>query len=140
MRTQTLRTTSVAIMLLFGAVALLLWIRSPKGINSIECEDRELQKLIAPDGVREGIVVERNCGATTDYSTVVLARTQQSERNNSDEDMLVAFGGRCKVNLQWKASALEIRYDSRCSKFTKRNKHNVVYTTVPDDLSQSPLR
>ena len=35
------------------------------------CANAEQQRVVSPDGHREAVVFERDCGATTDYSTQV---------------------------------------------------------------------
>jgi hypothetical protein len=98
------------------------------------CGNEVLQDVPSPDGRRHAVTFERDCGATTDFSTQVSvltkARSIAGGGNvfvvDSDHGKAAAGpGGGPNVTVRWvDARTLEIRYDSRSRIFTQQVRHD----------------
>jgi hypothetical protein len=76
-----------------GAVALGLFLAS-------DCEDTVKIEAKSPDGKYVATLYERDCGATTDFSTVVNLRVS-SARFKGDDLGVVVLKGQHKLDLAW---------------------------------------
>src|SRR4051812_7395464 len=64
------------------------------------CTDTIKTEVKSPDGNYAATLYERDCGATTDFSTIVNIRAGSS-KFNSDENVIFVAKGTHKVNLMW---------------------------------------
>jgi hypothetical protein len=76
-----------------GAVALGLFLAS-------DCEDTIKTEVKSPDGKYVATLYERDCGATTDFSTIVNLR-DSSASFNGDDLGIVIVKGQHKLDLIW---------------------------------------
>ena len=72
---------------------------STTGCFSLLCAEELITEIKSPDQRRIATEVIRNCGATTDYGTVVEVRWVSSQR--ADSDVVFFVNGRAKVQLNW---------------------------------------
>jgi hypothetical protein len=63
------------------------------------CSDEIIARVRQPHGVLEATALVRNCGATTDYSTLVELRNVQSWAE--PEDVLAVNGDARGVRISW---------------------------------------
>lgn len=78
------------------------------------CEDDVRNRTISPNGNYVARELVRNCGATTDYSTLV--KVSQSEAYSDDEDVVFVARYDQEIRLIWKNdSILQIACDG-CKK------------------------
>jgi hypothetical protein len=76
-----------------GIVALGLFLAS-------DCEDTVKTELKSPDGKYVATLYERDCGATTDFSTIVNLR-DSSASFKGDDLGIVIVKGQHKLDLVW---------------------------------------
>ena len=86
--------TSTTKMLLLAAIALL----GLAGCNN--CENSLKSESNSPDGRLVARTSERNCGATTDFSTIVNVQSS-SAKYDSNEGMLFVAKGRYEISTKW---------------------------------------
>jgi hypothetical protein len=136
------------VFLIPSAAALLVWwfLRAFDWDGS-SCGDHILQDIQSPDGRRHAVVFERDCGATTDFTTQVsvltLGRSVNGGGNvfvtDSDHGKAAAGpGGGPNVTVRWlDKRTLEIRYDARARIFSQDSRHDdteiryIADTTAP---------
>jgi len=63
------------------------------------CDDEVLSELRSPDGKYVASVMERNCGATTDYVSHVTVRPSDSMMRQGDDVLVVEY--RQDIRLAW---------------------------------------
>ncbi len=75
-------------------------------ITACTCNNQTTASAISTQGEHSATVAIRNCGATTDYSTVVLLDRPWCE---GGDKVLVAYEGRVPIRVRWKtATTLEV--------------------------------
>lgn len=109
------------------------------------CENATISEAVSPDGSLKAVVFERDCGATTGFSTQVsLLKASDSLPDSSgnlfdaDDDHGKAAsgpGGGPKVQLQWESNTrLRISFDPKARVF-KQTTHlysvDVIYSPLP---------
>jgi hypothetical protein len=98
--------TMILILLIvgLGTVAVGLFLAS-------DCEDTIKTEARSPDGKYAATLYERDCGATTDFSTIVNLRVS-SARFNADELGVVILKGQHKLDLVWDGNTkLQLKCD-----------------------------
>lgn len=96
--------------------AALYALRSGTSLNLSSCSDKLSGESKSGDGRYLAASFERNCGATVDFSTIVVLRPA-NEPFDSDIDPAVVFKGQCKVGFEWGAATLAISYPAACEPF-----------------------
>lgn len=66
-----------------------------------ECGDTIKAEVSSPDGRYVAAVFERNCGATTDYSTLVTLRETSQPFAPKKQGWVLALSGQVDVTLAW---------------------------------------
>ena len=88
--------------IVFITVLLLASIQQV-GCTFFPCNDDIKSESRSPDGKYVAALYERNCGATTNFSTIVNIRNSSSKFNR-DEDIVLVVKGRHQISLVWKDS------------------------------------
>jgi hypothetical protein len=102
----------VCLAMLNGAVLSDAGCHKPALVFS--CEDTVLKEETSPNRRYTVTVFERDCGATTDYSTIVSVRTFK-ERFDADKGRIFIVNGREPIVVAWQSeTSLTIRCPS-CS-------------------------
>jgi hypothetical protein len=65
------------------------------------CEDNATIEAVSPGGRYVATVFERNCGATTDYSTNVSLREAKEASDTSSQTPIFTVTGQPAIALQW---------------------------------------
>ena len=81
--------------LFFGFVCSLIWLASCG-----PCSDTPRSRVVSADGRLVANVYERNCGATTDLSSMVNVQNA-SDKFNGDEGRLFVAKGRYDISVIW---------------------------------------
>jgi hypothetical protein len=99
-----------------------------------DCKNVILQDAASPDGRRHAIVFQRDCGATTDFSTQVSVLTKDRTASDGGNVFVVDSdhgnapatpGGGPNVIVQWlDTRTLEVHYDSRGRIFSQESRHD----------------
>lgn len=85
-----------------------------------DCEDKVKLESVSPDGRFAATVIERDCGATTDYSTLVNLRVASEPLTTSRESLVLALFGKQTIGLVWEGdSHLTIRFP-KVDTFTRK--------------------
>lgn len=71
------------------------------------CDNRVVQRSLSPDGSREAVVFERNCGATTGYSTQISLMSPGKDPANAGNLFIELDGER---RLVWNDAAAAVRW------------------------------
>jgi len=104
------------------------------------CTNEEIARFPSPDGMLEAVLFERNCGASTDFSTqVTIVRAGFSMTNQAGDAFVAdanhgsakrAWWGGPAVELRWlDSNTLLIRYDEAARVIASPKA--VVVSTVP---------
>jgi len=107
------------------------------------CANEEVQRIASPDGKLEAVIFERDCGATTDFSTQVSVCVAGGALANDGGNVFIADGdhgralqaawGGPAVEVRWLDNAsLNISYDSHARVFAQHETVAVdgIHTTV----------
>jgi len=111
---------------LFTAVALCAGFIL--GCDPDPCANEEIQTITSPDGKHKAIVFQRDCGATTGFSTQVSLLRFSDRLPKSAGNTFIADtdhgkapagpGGGPDVNAQWTSgNELVVKYDKRARVF-----------------------
>lgn len=79
-----------------SAAALLACLMSGCGL----CSDEVASEVVSPDGVLAATWFVRNCGATTDFSSIVSVH-RKSEGYRDDQDIVFVVAGRAHLVITW---------------------------------------
>jgi hypothetical protein len=71
------------------------------GILGPRCSDVIVREYPSPDGDFVASVFERNCGATTDYSTHVALRRSGEAFSGEPQHRITTVSGRSVIELSW---------------------------------------
>lgn len=104
--------TIVLVLVLLGLLGLGLYRASVPMLG--ECEDVVKNELKSEDGRYAATVIERNCGATTDYVTALSLRPGTARRNPDEDQVVFLVRGRCEFGLAWREGNLEVSYPASC--------------------------
>lgn len=75
-----------------------------------QCEDSVTRQSASPDGRSKAVLLVRNCGATSDYSTIVKVLSKSDSDDDGDEVFIVK--GDPEIRLSWQGdSELKITCD-----------------------------
>jgi len=69
------------------------------------CDDKVKSEAVSPGGRYAATVIERDCGATTDYSTLVNLRVASEPLAASPESLILTLSGKQSVALAWESEA-----------------------------------
>lgn len=92
------RTLVIVRVALLGSIAVL--------VLGCLCEDETKETFHSPQGDFVVEWIERDCGATTDWSQLITARLARSWFNN--EELIVAFAGRPEIEVCWRSKSQEV--------------------------------
>jgi hypothetical protein len=92
-------------------LGLILAFAGCRGITWTPCEDTVKSEENSPSGRYIATIFERDCGATTDFSTIVNMRAA-TEKFDGDRDTIFIVKGQPRMVLVWKDnSTLNINCD-----------------------------
>lgn len=66
-----------------------------------DCTDTVKNEAVSPGGRYIAAVFERDCGATTDYSTIVSLREAKEPFDPSEQHPVLTVEGRPAISLEW---------------------------------------
>jgi hypothetical protein len=96
---QDINTTKMAatrrISFSFGLICYLISL-----LSCSPCSDTPKSKAVSADGQLAANVYERNCGATTDFSSMVNVQ-KASDKFDGDEGRLFVANGRYDISVTW---------------------------------------
>jgi len=84
--------------LLVSAFAVALAIASAQGCGRMLCDETTTGTAPQPGGQLVASIVLRNCGATTDFATIVSLHRGDSTANTDD---VLVINGRAEMSLAW---------------------------------------
>lgn len=91
-----------------------------------DCSDKVKSEVLSPAGHYAATVIERDCGATTDYSTLVDLRVASKPLTTSPESLILTLSGKQSVTLAWEGeSQLAIQFPRVDTYMQKRAWKNV---------------
>ena len=79
------------------------------------CGDETKKEVSSPDGAYVAAFFERNCGATTDYVSIVTLRRRGDQFNGDKDEAILVIDGSCPIDLVWTGRALAASYANSCS-------------------------
>lgn len=104
MRTMLLVVTRKTNRIL-GQFLIVLAVASLDGCTlpfSDRCDDQIQTHADSPKGKYEATVFVRNCGATTDYSSIINLRETSSRFNaDADDNTIFVVKGRPRIGIEW---------------------------------------
>ena len=108
---------------LFGAIRLLTTIGS---IIANPCGETTIQRASSPDGKLEALIVEVDCGATTNYARHVRLHSRNPSSTSSSKDNVAVVAGQGTGKIVWKSpTALSIEYDSSDAEFFEKKSESM---------------
>lgn len=81
------------------------------------CHDVVRTESKSPEGQFVASVFERDCGATTGYSTIVSLREAKTSFNAEQDLHAVVLSGKCDVAIHWQDSVVNVSYSKPCEIF-----------------------
>src|SRR3954471_11897490 len=120
---RTNGTTKKALVVVAAAVAIAgfayaVYLRNALSLSS-QCVDEMKKEASSPDGEYTASFIERNCGATTDYSSIVSLR-QRGDRFDADKnENILVIDGQCGISLLWSGRTLVASYPKSCRLFRR---------------------
>ena len=66
-----------------------------------KCDDTFLNEYSSPDKKATVFIHQRNCGATTDFSTILSIRKNAQSSQSSQSTIIAAAKGRISIDIQW---------------------------------------
>jgi hypothetical protein len=97
---------------LLGGAGYLYWINSS---SLFQCNDVVKKEASSPDAAYVATFFERNCGATTDYISIVSIRPRADRFDAEKNDAVLVIRGRCPVELLWGERVLRVSYTKPCA-------------------------
>jgi hypothetical protein len=91
---KTITILSIVILLGIGAI---VWNR----FSLVSCEDRIKTEAKSPNGSWIATSYERDCGATTDYSSIVSIRSATAQFNSEKQIPIFVEQGQDDIELKW---------------------------------------
>jgi hypothetical protein len=96
---------------LVSFIAIVLISQSCKSIPSFDCNDEIKVESKSPEGKYTATLYERDCGATTDFSTIVSLRSS-SNKFSGEEGRIFVIKGRPQIKITWRESiSLQVECD-----------------------------
>src|SRR5688572_33159899 len=65
------------------------------------CDNEVINEVVSPDGLRKAVLFQRECGATTGFSSQISVIATNDRLRDSAGNVLVADGGSAGYKLQW---------------------------------------
>jgi hypothetical protein len=104
------------------------------------CANAEIETQLSPDGEKKAVIFERDCGATTGFSTQVSILEARTSLPDESGNVFVADcdhgsappgrGGGPDVHMKWlKNDQLKIVYDRRARIFNRRQLYSGITVT-----------
>ena len=90
---------------LVGAAMVVSWASGCYELVAGDCEDTIKSEVVSLEGAYVARAVERNCGATTNYSTLIFLSTTSPSFEAKSEDTIVSMSGKQAVGLTWNGDA-----------------------------------
>ena len=101
-----MRVSPKALLFLVAACALLYSIiRAVEDFSLFDCGDEVISESVSPNGQLTAVVFDRNCGATTDYSTQVSLRSSTQPFDSKRQAPFLILEHRYKVVLSWRSQS-----------------------------------
>jgi hypothetical protein len=79
-----------------------------------DCGDDLKWESRSPDGKFIAAFFERDCGATTDYSSIVSLRTSNARFDGDNNERVLVIEGRCDLGVAWEDATLELSHPGTC--------------------------
>ena len=125
------------------AVFLALPLGGCSNLSSEMCSNEIIQEISSPSGQSKAVIFQRDCSATTSFSTQVSIIPAQFSLGNDGSNIFVTDdnsgaapsgrGGGPSVWVKWLgANKLKIVYDRRAATFAMKKQHqgvSIVYQT-----------
>ncbi len=108
--------------------SLLLWLLTP-GL----CSNEIYQEVLSPDNAYKAVVFQRNCGATTDFSTQVSVLKASDTLPDRAGNVFIMDGPpeQTKIHVQWEADrSLSITYSPEYEVFRARKRLRDFLTVI----------
>jgi hypothetical protein len=70
-------------------------------VRRFDCADTVKNEVASPGGRYIATVLERDCGATTDYSTNLVVRGFKEPLDPSGQHLVLTVEGRTPIPLEW---------------------------------------
>jgi hypothetical protein len=83
------------------------------GCAKVMCDEEVIAKARQPGGPLTATTLVRNCGATTDFATIV---TVQREGSNGNSDDVLAINGRATLTVAWQGATRLVISCPGCSR------------------------
>lgn len=112
----------VLVLVAFGVIIAAAWFCASRFSFCYATEDTVQKRLASPDGKYTATVFERDCGATTDYSTMVNIQEGHLKRFNGDSGVVLVIKGRTSVKLTWQDATSLVISCSSSEVFRKETK------------------
>ena len=98
-----------------------------KYLDSTMCENTEIEISVSPDKKQYAVLFERNCGATTGYSSQISILNINEKLNNSDTgNIYIANGYPENYSIKWVSPYVLHINGAREKTFKKIELHNSV--------------
>lgn len=88
--------------LFLGVLSALCYAAGCQRLLTTDCVDTAQRRVVSPEKKYAVVVLERDCGATTGFSTIVRVIPENSSSNGPKKDnIFVCKGGAGRVDAAW---------------------------------------
>jgi hypothetical protein len=78
------------------------------------CDDAVKKEVPSKDSAYVAAFFEQNCGATTDYTSIVSLRPREDRFTGAQDEPILVIRGQCPVEMVWNERELSVSYEKKC--------------------------
>jgi hypothetical protein len=78
------------------------------------CDDALKKEVSSKDSAYTAAFFEQNCGATTDYTSIVSLRPHEERFTGAQDEPILVIRGQCPVEMVWNERVLSVSYQKSC--------------------------
>jgi hypothetical protein len=96
------------------ALAVLGYLYWMNTATMFACGNALKKEAPSKDSVYVAAFFEQNCGATTDYTSIVSLRRREDRFNGDKDEAILVIRGQCPVEMVWNERVLSVSRANSC--------------------------
>jgi len=96
------------------ALAVLGYVYWMNTATLFACGNVVKKEVPSKDSVYVAAYFEQNCGATSDYTSIVSLRRREVRFNGDKDEAILVIRGQCPVEMAWNERVLSVSYAKSC--------------------------
>jgi hypothetical protein len=101
----------VMVAVALAVLAYFYWINTA---TLFACDNALKKEVSSKDSAYVAAFFEQNCGATTDYTSIVSLRRREDLFNGDKDEAILVIHGQCPVEMVWNERALSVSHAKSC--------------------------